>query len=382
MNRYSHFLTLLILLGCMAGCGGESSSTEATTIYETPSTLAPASTQMGGSIQKGTALSLSTKVTIFAGSIPGFTNHSTATQDAFNHPISITTNDTDFYVADYYSNAIRKISKTRAVSTIATDIYRPTAITMDASNLYVFDSGNYTIKKIVIDTGNVTTLAGTAGTAGSVDAVGTAARFNRINGITTDGVNLFVSDSDNTIRRVALNDNNKVTTLAGAPGKVGSADGITSAARFNQPAHLTTDGIYLYVADFNNATIRKIDILTGEVKTLAGVPGNHGMVDTAPGVAATFYHPNGITTDGTYLYVTDYNDTSLPNPQYWNVIRKIEISSGTVTTIAGGISPTSPNFLDDDLGTNARFASPIGITTDGTSLYVADSLNNLIRKIQ
>ena len=365
----------------MAGCGGESSSTEATTIYETPSTLAPVSSQMGGSNQKGTALSLTTEVTTFAGSIPGFTNHSTATQAAFNHPISITTNGTDFYVADYYNNAIRKISATRAVSTIATGIFRPTAITMDASNLYVFDSVNYTIQKIVIDTGEVTTIAGTAGTAGSVDAVGTAARFNRINGITTDGVNLFVSDSNNTIRRVALTDNNKVTTLAGAPGKVGSADGTTSAARFNQPAHLTTDGIYLYVADFNNATIRKINILTGEVTKVAGIPGTHGMVDTAPGATATFYHPNGITTDGTYLYVTDYNDTSSPNSQYWNVIRKIEISTGAVTTIAGGISSTSPNPLND-LGTNARFDSPIGLTTDGTSLYVADSLNNLIRKIQ
>lgn len=390
MNRFFQIFTMMLLTGCFAGCGG-SSSTNATTNYALPIPLTNISlpSQMGGAFQKPTPLPLATTtatVNTFAGSTIGFTNNSTARLAAkFNHPISITTNGTDLYVADYYNNVIRKISTTGAptpdkdASTIATGFNQPAAITMESTNLYIADSGNFVIKKIDLVTNAVTVLAGTAGTAGSLDAVGTAARFNQINGITTDGKYLYVSDSDDTIRTVDIT-SGAVTTLAGTPGKAGSDDGIQSAARFNQPANLTTDGTSLFVADFNNATIRRIVIATGKVTTLAGITGRHGM-DDGPSTTATFFHPNGITTDGTYLYVTDYNDTSLPNPQYWSAIRKVEIATGKVTTIAGGISSTFPNSVDAS-GTSARFTNPVGITTDGLSLYVADSGNNTIRRIE
>jgi len=70
----------------------------------------------------------------------------------------------------------------------------PYGITTDGTNLYVVDKGNNRIRKIVISTGAVTTLAGSS--QGSTDATGTSARFYRPRGITTDGTNLYVSDSD------------------------------------------------------------------------------------------------------------------------------------------------------------------------------------------
>ncbi|MBI5236082.1 MAG: hypothetical protein HY886_07530, partial [Deltaproteobacteria bacterium] len=78
----------------------------------------------------------------------------------------------------------------------------------------------------------------------------------------------------------------------------------------------------------------------------------------------------GITTDGTNLYVADtYNHT----------IRKIVISTGVVTTLAGTALSTGST---DGTGSVARFYNPFGITTDGTNLYVADTSNHTIRKIQ
>ncbi len=229
----------------------------------------------------------------------------------------------------------------------------PSGITTDGTNLYVADTDNNTIRKIVISTGAVTTLAGSAGSTGSTDGIGTAARFYGPSGITTDGTNLYVADTDNnTIRKIVIS-TGAVTTLAGSAGIAGGTDGIGTAASFNVPRGITTDGTNLYVADMWNHAIRKIVISTGAVTT----------------VAAGFNDPCGITTDGTNLYVADtYNHT----------IRKIVISSVAVSTLAGS---TGSSGSTDGTGTAAQFYRPKGITTDGTNLYVADTENLIVRKI-
>ena len=118
--------------------------------------------------------------------------------------------------------------------------------------------------------------------------------------------------------------------------------------------------------DIQYQTIRKIVISTGVTTTIAGAAGSGGTTD-GTGTSARFYYPTGITTDGTNLYVADRNN---------HRIRKIVISSGVVTTLAGGSSGNT-----DATGTSAQFAQPHGITTDGTSLYVTDRLNDTVRKI-
>ena len=107
--------------------------------------------------------------------------------------------------------------------------------------------------------------------------------------------------------------------------------------------------------------------LSTAVTTLAGT-GDNGSAN-GTGTAASFYEPQGITTDGTNLYVAG-NKT--------NLIRQIVISTGVVTTLAGTGSPGSSNGT----GTAASFNYPEGITTDGTNLYVADTSNHLIRQIE
>ena len=245
-----------------------------------------------------------------------------------------------------------------------------TGITTDGTYLYVADSGNSTIRKIIISTGVVTTIAGSPGLSGSTDGTGSAARFGgQRGGISTDGTNLYVADwSNSTIRKIVIS-TGAVTTLAGSPGLIGSTDDTGSAARFNLPEGITTDGINLYVADSSNSTIRKIVISTGIVTTMAGSPGLTGSTDGS-GLAARFIGPEQITTDGTNLYVTDVSN---------NTIRKIVIATGVVSTLAGSPGVSGSN---DGIGSTARFNGPFGITTDGTSLYVTDFCNSTIRRIR
>ena len=211
----------------------------------------------------------------------------------------------------------------------------------------------------------VTTLAGT-GSYGSTNGTGTSASFYSPVGITTDGTNLYVADTDNHLIRQIVISTGVVTTVAGT-GSSGSANGTGTSASFNKPYGITTDGTNLYVADRNNHLIRQIVISTGAVTTVAGT-GSDGAVN-GTGTSASFYNPYGITTDGTNLYVAGYGN---------HLIRQIVISTGVVTTVAGTGSSGSVNGT----GTSASFYDPTGITTDGTNLYLTETGNYLIRQIE
>ena len=326
----------------------------------------------------------SSAVTTLAGTgSSGSTDNSTGTLASFSKPRGITRDGTNLYVADTYNHLIRKIViSTGVVTTLAgtgssgsTDnstgtsasFNGPRGITTDGTNLYVADFSNHLIRKIVISTGVVTTVAGKlwggAGDPGSANGTGTSASFNGPNGITTDGTNLYVSERNNHLIRKIVISTGVVTTLAGT-GSSGWANGTGTSASFYRPLGITTDGTNLYVSDTYNHWIRKIVISTGVVTTLAGT----GSAGSANGTAASFKFPHGITTDGTNLYVADTSNY---------LIRKIVISTGAVTTVAGTGSAGSANGT----GTSASFYLPYGITTDGTNLYVADTFNYLIRKI-
>ena len=112
----------------------------------------------------------------------------------------------------------------------------------------------------------VSTIAGSS-TSGPTDGTGAAASFKNPTGITSDGTNLYVADRDNhKIRKIVIS-TGVVTTLAGL-GSTGSTDGAGTAAKFNTPNRITTDGTNFYVADTANHKIRKIafrDTVTADV---------------------------------------------------------------------------------------------------------------------
>jgi sugar lactone lactonase YvrE len=123
----------------------------------------------------------------------------------------------------------------------------------------------------------------------------------------------------------------------------------------------------IYVADQGNFMIRKITPV-GVVSTLAG-NGTQGSSD-GPATTATFNSPAGITIDKQGdLYITDNN-----------LVRKVA-SDGTFTTIAGDVTGTIGSGTDG-VGIAASFLRPQGITLDmNGNLFVADTMDNLIRKI-
>jgi len=241
----------------------------------------------------------------------------------------------------------------------------PTGIATDGTNLYIADTANHKIRQLAIATGVVTTLAGN-GTQGATDGTGTSASFNSPTGIATDGTNLYVADKgNNKIRRVAIG-TGAVTTLAGS-GALGGTDGKGPVASFNSPSGITTDGMNLYVVTTGNHRIRQVVITTAVVTTLAG-SGMQGQAD-GRGTGASFNSPSGITTDGANLYVADTGN---------NKIRRVAISTGDVTTLAGSGAPIPA----DGLGIGASFNSPSAITGDNSHLYVVDTQKNSIRKIE
>jgi WD40 repeat protein len=227
-------------------------------------------------------------------------------------------------------------------------------ITSDGDNLYVADSLNYIIvRKVNIATKAVTTLAGTAGLYGNADGIGSAARFEAPVSVCCIGDYLFVGDSDNhTIRKIDLT-TREVTTVAGV----------------NYPYGLTHSGSYLYIAASADNTIRKLNINTHEVTILAGTSGSPGSTDGL-GSSARFSFPTDLTFVAGYLFVSDTSN---------HTIRKVDANTGEVTTVAGtpGVSGDS-----DGTGTVARFFEPVGITSDGSFLYVTEFSNRIIRRIK
>lgn len=365
-------------------------------------------------------------VTTLAG-IAGTTATTSASPAGFNEPFSVVVDAAGtLYVADTNNNAIRKITPTGVVSTLAggngagsadgtgsaAKFHEPRGIALDtAGNLYVADYENNTVRKVTA-AGVVTTLAGAVNTPGTVNGQGTAARFMSLNGIAVDSSgNVYVADAGSrAIRKISPS--GLVTTLAGggtggqfgeprgvvvdASGTVyvtdysahivlkvtaagvvskiagtaptpGSTDGST-AALFNAPSGIALDSAgNLYVADTANNTIRKVSSV-GEVTTLAGLAGRSSSVD-GKGAAARFEEPYAVATDGTYVYLADHTDHS---------IRKIS-ADGTVTTLAGKAGSFGSA---DGTGASARFYAPSGIAADSAgTVYVADTSNGTVRKI-
>ena len=157
----------------------------------------------------------------------------------------------------------------------------------------------------------------------------------------------------------------QVSTITGGPG---SADGNFLNAHFSGPYGLCTDptGTIIYVADCFNHRIRKIDLTSGLVSTIAG--STEGYADGV-GTAAQFFFPRGVCMDsnGNLFVCEDGN----------HKIRKIDLSTNMVTTFAG-----STQGYVNGLGTNAKFNEPFAICIDSNNnLYVSEWQGNKIRKI-
>ena len=285
-------------------------------------------------------------------------------------PAGLATDGRSVYVANSRNNTVEAIDLTaRSLRIVAGKLFQegsndgvgdaarfnsPDGMTINGQNLYLCDTNNSDIRQITIS-GTVTTVAGTANIGGTEDGTGAAAHFNLPTQIATDGTNLYVADSGNSsIRRIAFPDF-KVKTIAGQSGTTGKTDGGPDKSVFSGPRGVAVDKKFIYVADTGNDIIRKIDINTLETSILAGT-GEEGDKD-GPALQAQFDNPGAICTDGAFLYVLDADNHS---------IRKIDLNANTVTKLTL---------------VNGHIGSGCALTSDGKQLYFSDTTENAVEVV-
>ena len=296
----------------------------------------------------------------------------------------------NMYIADYANSRIRKINASNGViSTIAgtgvngyngdgidainAQLNAPMGVAVDASgNIYIADDGNYRVRKITVATGKISTVAGTGVQGFSGDGMpATSAKLGDPWHITFDADdNMYITDySNNRIRKVDAS-NGIITTVAGNGIRdYYGDDRPATAAALNLPVATAIDSYgNIYIADFNNNSIRKVTASTGIISTIAG-DGDYGYnTDGIKAVYATLAYPGGVAVDDSgNVYLTDSDNSR---------IRKINASDGIISTIAG--NGTSG---DSTLATNATLNYPQAITLSSGNLYFTDTYSGQIRKI-
>ncbi|MCD6011463.1 MAG: Leucinerich repeat protein-like protein [Flavipsychrobacter sp.] len=263
---------------------------------------------------------------------------------------------------------------------VSAQLWGPIEVALDKSgNVYINDHNNYRIRK-VNTIGVITTVAGTgtAGNSGNGSVATSADIFAR--GMAVDHrYNIFFSDpSSDVIRRV--NSSGKISKYAGG-GTTGAQTGYSGdggkadTARFKNPHGICVDDTgNMYIADAGNHVIRKIDTF-GFVSTVAGDAslGSGYFGDGGIATMAQLDSPYAVAVDHKgNLYINDFNN---------NVIRRVDVITKTITTITDNTG--TPGYTGDNgLSTAATINAPRGMCVDlANSLFFADAMNNVIRKI-
>lgn len=324
--------------------------------------------------------------------------------------VALNATETQLFVSDldlYLTDRIRIIDlATGATSVFAIDttqeqMIAPAGMTIRDGNLYVAMSGLGVLRRYAVSNASETSIA--AGTTRFGSREGADPLFGRPNDVmlTNDQRYLYVADN-NRIRRVVLATNTSEYLIGsivdnyreGLP--VGSGQSNLDEARFSNVSAIVAnaDGTMLYVTDRWNNRIRKVDLTaTPYASSLVSGAGRfNGTGETANGYqegtkcthavdrndlltlqdgCAYFLQPTALVPDLTeqYLYVADTGN---------NRIRKVRISDGLTTLVAGG----DAGFADG-VGSAAQFHTPWGLalSDDGKTLYVADRDNHRIRAI-
>lgn len=236
-----------------------------------------------------------------------------------------------------------------------------------SGRLFIADSNHNRIVVTKLD-GTLLEIIG-GGKAELKDGDFKTAAFNRPQGMALDGNFLYVADTSNqTIRRVDLM-SKKVETVAGTGAQVFSRrGGAAKETPLNSPWDLQLVGRQLYIAMAGNHQIWKLDLVKNEITPFAG-SGREARVDGTLAESA-FSQPSGLAFDGKTLYVADAEA---------NIIRGIDITRKTVQTLAGG---DLFDFGDEDgAGDEVRLQHPLGVAVWGKQVLIADTYNHKIKTL-
>ena len=318
-----------------------------------------------------------------------------------------------------------------ATTTPPASFVRPMGIVYaNSTYVYVADqvrggaTGGHTIRRITLADGTVTTLAGTSGTPGYKDG-SSGTLFNTPSGIALLGATAYVLDSGNfVVRKLVINGSAvTVSTFAGMPSQSGTAlaNGAGSASRFNGPVNLASDGSgNVFVSDSGNCAVRELTITNGgasgysaTVSTVAGGGTNGttcGATDGA-GASALFSSPQAVAFDGQHtLYVGDASLRAIDLSSATDTVRTIVGLPAAARGLAGDFTAdtfyltltdnsiirydaTSAELRRmwgapfaagnvDGYGENARFTNASALLlAGGGALYVSDFSNAELRRI-
>jgi len=327
-------------------------------------------------------------VTVAGSAVPlGDGGPATAAQLSLPHGLAL--DSQSLYIVDSGNNRVRRVDLAAGTITTfagggalswgdggpatAAQLNAPFGVVVDPANryLYIAEGAGHRVRRVDLATGVITTFAGT-GVAGFSGDSGpaTAAQLNTPQGVAIDSQNLYVVDSVNErVRRVDLA-TGVITTFAGTGvAGFGGDGGPATAAQLNTPRFLAVASGYLYISDSSNHRVRRVDLATGTISTSAGtgVAGFSG--DGGPATAAQLNQPRFLAVDSRNLYVSD---ASLR-------VRRVDLATGTITTFAG----TGAAGFSGDSGpaTAAQLNLPLGLAVDSANLYIADTNNNRLRRV-
>jgi autotransporter-associated beta strand protein len=287
----------------------------------------------------------------------------TGTAAQFNQPAGAAINASgDIYVTDFNNAAIRAIATDSAVSSYIAGVSNPTAIAVDSKgDIYFADTTDNCIKQVLAADKTVWIVA--------PDLLGPR-------GVAVDAAdNVYFSDSGRHVIKKISAKTRVITVFAGKLDEEGWDDGTGTDASFNTPAGLVYDHAAnaLYVADMLNSTLRKIDLATAAVTTIAGMADDDDGNLDGIGDVARFRTPEGLAIDKSgFVYIADTGNST---------IRVCDPNSGFVATLIG--APMETGAIDGN-GSTARMSQPNGIIVDGNGtgdVFVVDTGNNAIRSL-
>jgi sugar lactone lactonase YvrE len=263
----------------------------------------------------------------------------------------------------------------------------PTSVAVDSrGDVYVADWSGY-ISKVWVRDGATSIVAGTGILGyGGDGGQATNAMFGRAINIALDSAgDIYFAESDNNrIRRVDVT-TGIITTVAGTGAAVESGDGGPAvSAGVSQPTGITVDAAGDLYFSSSLSRVRKVDAITGMIETVAGRSVTSFSGDNGPAVDALFWDPMPSALDRSgNLYIADFENSR---------VRMVTAATGIVTTVAGSAScATGPPPLNA-LVCQGGFSGDGGPAKDATlnyaesvaldlsgNLYIADTSNHRIR---
>ncbi|MGZ5383332.1 MAG: thioredoxin-like domain-containing protein [Acidimicrobiia bacterium] len=246
----------------------------------------------------------------------------------------------------------------------------------DGKRLFIADTNHHRIIVTDPDSGEVMEIIG-SGRQGNEDGFLRTATFNQPQGlaVSDDGSKLYIADTENHLIRMVDFPTGQVSTVAGT-GRKGTFPPTGGAARstgLNSPWDVALDGDELYVAMAGYHQIWVVDLQAGTAEPYAGNARESTV--NGPLADAELAQPSGVALDGSgRLYFADSESSSVRWADTDGSDRKVAILAGSDRDLF--------SFGDEDgLGTAARFQHPLGVAVDGGYVWVADTYNSKIKRI-